>query len=169
MTFEQQLLKLRPSLIAYARRLTNGHPDDTDDLVQETLCRAWGARATFTRGTNLWGWTTSIMHNYFVGLCRRKRIVQMTTLDDAQNPIILPGVPGSQEEHMALTEALQAMERLPKPQREALRLIGIERYSYDEAAKMMGVPIGTVKSRATRGRLAIELMLSEPLEVHGHA
>ena len=143
-----QLVALLPNLRAVARSLS-GNADRADDLVQETLVKAWRNRDSYTQGTNLKAWLIAILRNSFISeLRKRKREVQDT--DGILSGQI--GVNGGQSGHVDLMDFMKALEKLPHDQREALILVGAEGLSYEEVALICGCAVGTIKSRVNRAR-----------------
>ena len=144
-----------PNLRAFAISLTGDH-HRANDLVQETLLKAWANRDRFEAGTNLKAWLFTILRNtYFSEIRKRRREVQDTDGVAAAQLVS----PAEQYGHLDLTEFRKALIELSVDQREALLLVGAEGFSYEEAAEICGCAVGTVKSRVNRarGRLA-ELM-----------
>lgn len=151
-----------PRLRRYARALT-GDAARADDLVQDTLERALGKFALWRPG-NLRAWLFSIMHNLFVNQVRAARPV------DCPGDEALPDLPvrATQADALELGDLSAALQKLPAEQREVLLLVGLEDLSYAETAKALGVPIGTVMSRLSRGRERLRALLAgaEPQELH---
>lgn len=153
-----ELLALVPNLRAFARSLA-GHADQADDLVQETLVKAWKNRSTFAAGSNLKAWLFAILRNTYLSE-RRKRKHEVSDEDGALAAQL--SVPDQQSGHMDFVDFSAAFARLPADQREALILIGAEGFSYEEAALMCGCAVGTIKSRVNRSRARLcELMRVE--------
>jgi RNA polymerase sigma-70 factor (ECF subfamily) len=155
-----------PDLRRYALALTrNGH--DAEDLVQETLARAYDRRASFRPGEALRPWMMSILHNIHLDgirsqLVRKKHEAGAGTQRDF--------VPAAQEDAAQLSDVRRAFLALPDEQREALHLVGVEGITYPEAAQVLGVPEGTVLSRVSRARQALrdrELTPARQLRVVG--
>ena len=145
---KEALLAQIPSIRAFALSLT-GNRDRADDLVQETLMKAWAAAASFQEGTSLRAWLYTIMRNNFYSEHRKRwREVQDVDGIAAAGLISLP----AQHGHLDLADFRVALARLPADQREALILIGASGFSYEEAAVICGVAIGTIKSRVNRAR-----------------
>ena len=145
---QAQLAALVPNLRAFARSLC-GAADQADDLVQETLVKAWKSRASFDMGSNLKAWLFTILRNtYLSELRKRKYEVQDHNGEMAQQLSVKDGQSG----HMDLVDFSKAFARLTAEQREALILIGAEGFSYDDAALMCGCAVGTMKSRVNRAR-----------------
>src|SRR3712207_878268 len=136
----------------YARSLTR---DETqaEDLVQDTLVRAYERRGSFRAGGNLRGWLLSILHNTFIDHRRRHlaealRLEQAAAFSDTE-------APPEQEDRVRLRQVQAAFMSLPDEQRAALHLVAIEGLSYQEAASALKVPVGTLMSRLGRARAAL--------------
>jgi RNA polymerase sigma-70 factor (ECF subfamily) len=154
--FKVQLAQVIPHLRAFGRSLS-GSRDLADDLVQETLLKAWAARKRFQAGTNMRAWTFIILRNLFLSQMRRARF--KGEWDDVTAAKIL-AAPASQDRHVELGDMQRALLHLPQPQREALILVGAGGFAYEEAAEICGCAVGTIKSRVARGRVALEALLS---------
>jgi RNA polymerase sigma-70 factor (ECF subfamily) len=130
-----------------------GDKERADDLVQETLFKAWNHFDSFQEGTNLKAWLFTILRNtYFSERRKRKREVE-----DADGSYAAQlSSPPEQQAHMDMQDFREVLARLPDDQREALILVGAAGFSYEEAANISGCPVGTIKSRVNRarGRLA---------------
>ena len=153
--FKAQLAAVIPQLRAFGRSLS-GNRDFGDDLVQETLLKAWAARDRFEAGTNLRAWTFIILRNLFLSQMRRNRF--RGEWDELVADKIL-SAPASQDKHVELADLQRALQYLPEVQREALILIGAGGFSYEEASEICGVAVGTIKSRVARGRVALEAVM----------
>ena len=154
--FKEQLASVIPHLRAFGRSLS-GSRDLADDLVQETLLKAWAARKRFQAGTNMRAWTFIILRNLFLSQMRRARF--KGEWDELTASKIL-SAPASQDRHIELSDMQRALMHLPQPQREALILVGAGGFAYEEAAEICGCAVGTIKSRVARGRVALEGLLS---------
>ncbi len=154
--FKDQLGQVIPHLRAFGRSLS-GSRDLADDLVQETLLKAWAARKRFQAGTNMRAWTFIILRNLFLSQMRRARF--KGEWDELTASKIL-AAPASQDRHIELSDMQRALMHLPQPQREALILVGAGGFAYEEAAEICGCAVGTIKSRVARGRVALEGLLS---------
>jgi RNA polymerase sigma-70 factor (ECF subfamily) len=139
-----------PRLRRFARMLAR-MPDVADDLVQETLVRAIAARHQFIAGTNLRAWLFVILRNVWNAELRRAARSPLLAAGDFPEPT----VSGGQEERQAMRDVASRFTRLPPGQREALWLVVVEGLDYAEAAAVMGVPVGTVRSRLSRAREAL--------------
>ena len=155
--FKKELSQVIPHLRAFGRSLS-GNRDLADDLVQETLLKAWAARARFQAGTNMRAWTFIILRNLFLSQMRRARF--KGEWDDITASHVL-AAPAGQEHHVELADMQRALMHLPQPQREALILVGAGGFAYEEAAEICGCAVGTIKSRVARGRVALEQLLTE--------
>jgi RNA polymerase sigma-70 factor (ECF subfamily) len=153
------LVSAIPSLRAFAVSLC-GNPDRADDLVQETLMKAWIGMDSFTEGTNLTAWLFTILRNIYYSEYRKRRR-ETSDPDGAMAARLV--APAAQPGHMDFLDFRAALQKLPLDQREALILIGASGLSYDEAAIICGCAPGTMKSRVNRARnrLAELLMLDE--------
>jgi RNA polymerase sigma factor (sigma-70 family) len=157
--FRTGLLGLIPHLRAFARGLC-GRPDLADDLVQETVMRAWVARDRYEPGTNMKAWTFTILRNYFLNEIRRSsRLTEMA--EDGEHPSLVTAA--TQEDTVHLSDLQAALHQLSDDRREALLLVGAGGFSYDEAAAVCGVPAGTIKSRVARGRAQLLTIMGEDL------
>jgi RNA polymerase sigma-70 factor, ECF subfamily len=147
------------SLRAFAVTLC-GDRERADDLVQETLFKAWNHLDSFKEGTNLKAWLFTILRNtYFSERRKRKREVEDA---DGSYAARLSSKP-EQHGHMDMKDFQEALSHLPDDQREALVLVGAAGFSYEEAAEISGCAVGTIKSRVNRARsrLAEALQLDE--------
>ena len=154
--FKVELGAVIPHLRAFGRSIS-GSRDLADDLVQETLLKAWAARLRFQAGTNMRAWTFIILRNLFLSQMRRARF--KGEWDEITASKIL-AAPASQDKHIELGDMQRALMHLPQPQREALILVGAGGFAYEEAAEICGCAVGTIKSRVARGRVALEALLS---------
>src|SRR5687767_5444420 len=154
--FKDQLAQVIPHLRAFGRSLS-GSRDLADDLVQETLLKAWAARKRFQAGTNMRAWTFIILRNLFLSQMRRARF--KGEWDELTASKIL-AAPASQDRQIELADLHRAMMHLPQPQREALILVGAGGFAYEEAAEICACAVGTIKSRVARGRVALEALLT---------
>jgi RNA polymerase sigma-70 factor, ECF subfamily len=150
------LLSVIPNLRAFAVSLC-GNLDRADDLVQETLVKAWGNIGSFVEGTNLRAWLFTILRNIYYSEYRKRR--REVADPDGTFAAKLATAP-TQSGHMDLLDFRAALQQLPSDQREALILIGASGLSYEEAAGICGSAIGTMKSRVNRARSRLAEMLS---------
>src|SRR5688572_4639680 len=154
--FAREALTYVDSLYGTALRLTR-RPADAEDLVQETFLKAFRAAAQFEPGTNLKAWLFTILHNTFRNIRRhdvRNPIdVDSETVEQAADLVGLEHTPEQLLTRATLDADLQAaLDALPDAFRQAVWLRDVEEFSYAEIARMLGVPIGTVMSRISRGR-----------------
>ena len=154
-----------PRLRRYARVLT-GEAARADDLVQDTLARAWEKRALWQAGTDLRAWLFTVMHNVFVNqraLARREARNVSLDADGEPGDVWQIAVRPSQQAHVELAEVLQQFGRLPPEQREVLVLAAVEEMKYEEIAAVLDIPVGTVMSRLSRAREKLRRIASEPI------
>ena len=151
-----------PALRAFAYSLS-GNATRADDLVQETMVKAWANFHSFQEGTNLRAWLFTILRNEFYSQMRKKgREVEDADGQIAERQAVL----GNQESHIELEELKTALTKLPDDQREAIVLVGASGMAYEEAAAICGVAVGTMKSRVSRARKKLaELLGHEQLDL----
>ncbi len=148
---ETLLIGAVPNLRAFANSLC-GDATRADDLVQDTLVKAWANLASFEKGSNLKAWLFTILRNtYFSELRKRRREVEDADGVLAERMSVLP----DQQAHMDLIDFKKAFGLLSDDQKVVLLLVGAEGFSYEEAAKITGAAVGTVKSRVNRARAAL--------------
>ncbi|WP_189424193.1 RNA polymerase sigma factor [Devosia pacifica] len=158
-SFKREMLATLPSLRAFAVSLTGRH-DKADDLVQDTIMKAWAKQSSFEMGTNIKAWLFTILRNEFYSQMRKRgREVQDTDGAFTERMSVHPSQYGS----MDLADFKKALDALPADQREAVVLIGASGFSYEEAAEICDCAIGTMKSRVSRARSR----LAEVLQVSG--
>ena len=153
--FRDGLVELIPQLRAFARTLT-GDAAQADDLAQDAMLKAWDARAAFQLGTNMKAWTFMILRNQFYS--DRRRAWRQTQLDQdaAERTLVAVDDPSAP---IALDELRLGLAMLPDEQREALVLVGAGGFAYEEAAQICNCAVGTVKSRVSRARRALQRIL----------
>lgn len=156
--FRDQLVALIPSLRTFARGLC-GWRDMADDMAQDAMLRGWAARASFTPGTNFRAWMFMILRNQFYTTIRKDK--RMTSWDPQVAERMLVEAP-AQQHAIHVADVAKALQKLPPEQREVLLLIGANGATYEEAAEVIGVAIGTIKSRLARGRKALALLIDGP-------
>jgi RNA polymerase sigma-70 factor (ECF subfamily) len=156
-TFQKELVAAIPHLRAFARSLCND-PTQADDLTQEALAKAWKARESFEAGTSIKAWTFMILRNQFYSEKRRSWRTAPLDVEMAENTLLANDDPTAP---MELLELRHALARLPDDQREALILVGAGGMAYEEAAQVCGCAVGTIKSRVSRARRALETLLTE--------
>jgi RNA polymerase sigma-70 factor (ECF subfamily) len=153
--FREGLITELPNLRAFAVSLCRS-PEQADDLVQDTLLKAWGNSDKFQPGTSLRAWLFTILRNTYYSLYRKRgREVQDNDGAYAQRL----AVSGEQESALAMADFREALGRLSEEHREALILVGASGMSYEEAAEICGVAVGTVKSRVNRARVRLAELL----------
>jgi RNA polymerase sigma-70 factor (ECF subfamily) len=163
--FEREALACIDSLYGAALRLA-ANAADAEDLVQDTYLKAFRASSQFQPGTNLKAWLFTILHNTFLNR-RRRAAKEPIALDEDEIERASAGMPGGAEtpEQLLLRDTLDAdlrsaLDALPDRFRQAVWLRDVEEFSYSEIAGMLGVPIGTVMSRISRGRRLLYERLS---------
>lgn len=153
------LISYVPVLRRYARGLVH-NKSDADDLVQDCLVRALSKMHLFEPGTNLKAWLLSIVHNIFLDGTRKAKRTRdfataVTSMDQGNGNVTRP----NQFHRIELMDISKALAALPAAQRSTLLLIALQGLSYEETAKITGVPVGTVRSRLSRGRSALTVMM----------
>lgn len=154
--FGAALSDLMPRLASYARSLAR-NSDTAQDLVQETVLKAWRHRASFEPGTNLKAWTFRILRNSFLSQVRRRGAGHAS---DTAELIDIP-VASNQESVVTLNDVRRLWSRLTPEQQRCIQLVGIEGLSYEETATIEQVPVGTIKSRVLRGRQLLRALLDQ--------
>ncbi len=158
--FEREVASCRSQLYPAALRMTR-NPSDAEDLVQETMTRAYAGLRNFTPGTNVRAWLYRILTNTFINSCRKRSREPAQTLRAEFEQILDardgPGQSARSAEAEALdkvadSEVMQALMELPEGFRAAIYLADVEGYPYRDVAEMLQIPIGTVMSRLHRGR-----------------
>lgn len=151
----KDLLATVPSLRAFAMSLS-GNADRADDLVQETLLRALANIDSFQPGSNLAAWLFTILRNLFRSEYRKRR----REVEDVEgNYAAQLKTQASQESQIEFNEFRAALNQIPQDQREALILVGAAGFSYEDAAKICGCAVGTIKSRVNRARSKLSILL----------
>lgn len=141
--FEQHIPRLR----RYARALV-GDRYAADDLVQDTLERAWNKLHLWRQGSDMRAWLFAIMHNVFVNQARSRR----QEIERNMEELPLMAVRATQGQNLELIDMERALQALPEDQREVILLVAVEQLTYEETSRALSVPIGTVMSRLSRGR-----------------
>jgi RNA polymerase sigma-70 factor (ECF subfamily) len=149
----QRLVELIPRLRRYARALV-GDRASADDLVQDTLERAWAKLHLYRRGTDLRAWLFTVMHNVHVNKVRSARPTD--PLEDEMPELAQRAAQG---DALVVRDLDRAIARLPAEQRTVLLLVTLEEMSYDQVARALGIPIGTVMSRLSRAREKLRAMM----------
>ncbi len=153
--FHDHVIAILPKLRVQALALTRNRAA-AEDLVQDAVCNALSAQATFIPGTNFNAWMHRILRNRFISNVRKRR--DTTDIDDVPQHVLATG--GSHEDRLAVKELNAAMNRLPADQREALVMVVVHGASYDELAQATGCAVGTAKSRVFRARRQLEAWLT---------
>ncbi|MGQ0544447.1 MAG: sigma-70 family RNA polymerase sigma factor [Betaproteobacteria bacterium] len=149
----QRLVDLIPRLRRYARALV-GDRASADDLVQDTLERAWAKLHLYRRGTDLRAWLFTVMHNVHVNKLRAARAT-----DPLEEEMPELAQRAAQGDALVVRDLDRAIARLPAEQRAVLLLVTLEEMSYDQVARTLGIPIGTVMSRLSRAREKLRAMM----------
>ena len=149
----ERLVELIPRLRRYARALV-GDRATADDLVQDTLERAWAKLHLYRRGTDLRAWLFTVMHNVHVN---RVRAAHPTDPLEEEMPELAQRA--SQGDALLVRDLDRAISRLPDEQRAVLLLVTLEEMSYDTVARTLEIPIGTVMSRLSRAREKLRAMM----------
>jgi len=147
-----------PRLRRYARALT-GDAFATEDLVQDTVERALSRFSWFRTGSSLDAWLLSIMHNIFISQKRHQALQPPLEPIDEQ---FTGQIRGTECDGLEIRDLDRALAQLPPEQRAVLLLISLEEFSYEETARIIGVPVGTVMSRLSRGRERLRAILAKP-------
>jgi len=174
-SWRDDVVALIPALRAFAWSLSH-NGSDADDLVQDTLIKAWTNREKFEPGTNLRAWLFTILRNtYYTNVLRRRREVRD---EQGEYASTLKAAP-TQDWSVAMRALQTALQQLPDEHREALILVGAAGLSYEEAAEICGCALGTIKSRVNRARArllkimdatnATDVMALETMSMGGRA
>ncbi len=153
---QAELVTYLPNMRAFAITLC-GDVDFADDLVQETLLKAWKHLDTFTEGTNLRAWLFTILRNTFLSELRRRR--DEVSLDAESSHILALGVAPEQDSRVKGRDMQRALAALNADQRTAIVLVGAAGFTYEEAAEICGCAVGTIKSRVNRARVRLMELL----------
>lgn len=162
---KEEIVDHLPALRAFAMSLTRNSAT-ADDMVQDTVEKAWRNIEKFTPGTNLRAWLFTILRNSYYSNRRKAR----REVADPEGVFVgQMSVKPAHDGHLQLEEFRKAFALLPDEQREALILVGASGFSYEDAAEMCGCAVGTIKSRASRGRDKLAELMGldddEPLEM----
>lgn len=156
-TFRDEFLATLPALRGFARTFEK-NAARADDLVQETVVKAWASRERFQEGSNMKAWLFTILRNAYISQFRKAK----REVEDADGALTASlSEKGAQEGHMEFLDLRDALAELPADQREAVIMVGAAGLSYDEAAEIAGVASGTMKSRVSRGRARLSELMSE--------
>jgi RNA polymerase sigma-70 factor (ECF subfamily) len=153
MSDAQSLIELIPRLRRYARALV-GDRATADDLVQDTLERAWSKLHLYRQGTDLRAWLFTVMHNVHVN-----RVRALRPTDPLEDEMPELAQRATQGDSLVVRDLERGIAALPLAQREVLLLVALEDLSYEETARALGIPIGTVMSRLARAREKLRLLL----------
>jgi RNA polymerase sigma-70 factor (ECF subfamily) len=154
--FCQKVEAIIPKLRRYARALTRNETA-ADDLVQDCLVRALGKQDLFKDGTDLRAWLFTILHNQYVNQVRRaaREGAAISVSEDEPSLARAP----DQGQRLELRDLDRGLARLPEEQRAVILLVGLEGMRYEAVAEIIGVPVGTVRSRLSRGREALRRLM----------
>jgi RNA polymerase sigma-70 factor (ECF subfamily) len=177
--FERDALPYRGELYGAALRMTRNRAD-AEDLVQDTLIRAYAAFARFEPGTNLRAWLYRILTNGFLSSCRQQRRAALRMYGSEPDDWQLARSTGAAPAGLMSAEAevleripdprlARALRELPEEQRLVMYLAGVEGYAYREIAAIMGTPTGTVMSRLHRARRRLRARLQESRASRSHS
>lgn len=144
-----------PRLRRYARALVR-HPEDADDLVQETLERAWAKGSHWPQILDMRAWLFALMHNLYVDRVRRPQVETVDWDDEATGRL---ATPPTHDANLHLMDLEAALAQLPADQKEVVLLVALEEMSYSEVAATLDIPIGTVMSRLSRGRERLRVLM----------
>ncbi len=161
-SFRDAMIALIPTLRIQAATRVRSR-SEADDLVQETLTRAWCYRGSFQEGSNLKAWLCKIMQNCFYHDLSRQRD---TVADVEGRWAAMLSVAPSQEWRLQYNDMLSALDHLPPDARAALVLIGASGCSYEEAAELANCPVGTLKSRVNRAREKLASLIDNGVDIH---
>jgi RNA polymerase sigma-70 factor, ECF subfamily len=157
--FNRLLEEQIPRLLRYARALTR-NTERADDLVQDTLVRALAKQHLWQAGTNLRAWLFTLMHNQNVNNVRYGiREGQNIDVEEMSNVLAATTDPTASRQ---LYELNRALSQLAQEQRQAILLVGLEEFSYEETAAILNIPVGTVRSRLSRGRDQLRRLMDMP-------
>ena len=170
--FAEEALPHLEAVHRFALRLTAGSEDEAGDLVQETFLRAYRAWEGFQRGTNARAWLFTICRNVFLRAQEKKGrqpevVADVDPASESLAAAVAAGEVLAADPERAFFDSfvdedvLRKLDALPAPYREAVALVDLEGFSYGEAGEMLGLPVGTVKSRLFRGRRLLQQSLYE--------
>ena len=157
----QQLTQEMPRLEKFALRLAR-NKSDADDLVQSTLLRAIEKKHLFQDNTDLFKWTSKMMYNLFVSGYRRK--VKFETQYDPENYLEKQSIAAPQDKQVEFLKVKEVMSSLSAEHREVLVMICIQGMRYQDVAEMLDVPVGTVRSRLSRAREQLQVLMDTPVK-----
>ncbi|MEM7689313.1 MAG: sigma-70 family RNA polymerase sigma factor [Pseudomonadota bacterium] len=153
--FKERLVETMPHLRAFARSLARDHAT-ADGIVQDTLLKAWAARDSYIPTKPMQAWTFVILRNTFYSRFRRQKFTGEYSEETAEQ---LLTVDPAQEDPLHVADLHDALMELTESQREAIILVGAGGFSYQEAADIVGCAEGTIKSRVSRAREGLVVIL----------
>ncbi len=153
--FHHGIIECLPHLSGFAHLLARNHAL-AEDLVQETVLRALTYRDQFKPGTNLRGWLLIILRNRYFNEVRKNNRKHSMPVETFTNE---PAVSGGQDENLQLRDFKRHFQKLPETQKEALLLVGVNGFSYEEAAHIASCAVGTMKSRVCRARMHLQTVM----------
>jgi RNA polymerase sigma-70 factor (ECF subfamily) len=156
----EALVQWIPRLRRYARALT-GDAAAADDLVQDTLARAMEKFSLWKQDSDLRAWLFTIMHNVFVNQVRSRERQTMQAIDQAE----LEAFADRPQMDGVIQDLAQCLQQVSFEQREVLLLVGLEEMSYEDVAEALGIPVGTVMSRLSRGRQRLLQLMNGTLPI----
>jgi RNA polymerase sigma-70 factor (ECF subfamily) len=154
-SFENQLMTCMPALRRYALALTRS-PEDSQDLVHDLVALAIQKQHLWRPGSNLRAWLFTLQHNIFINQRRRSAGRTSTPIEEET---LTFSVEADQEEKVSLMQTEAALQAIPAPQRIVVILVFVRGFSYAEAAQILNIPLGTVRSRLARAREHLRHML----------
>ena len=161
MSLAKQMIAMRPNLFVFALGLCKRNAQ-AEDLVQETYLKAWANRGSFQKDTNLRAWLFMILRNTYFSQRRKHR---RETEDVDGREAMRMTTPANQYDSVRINELSWAWLTLSIEHQEAVMLVCVEGVSYEDAGEMLGIAMGTVKSRVNRARIALSELLGEELFV----
>ena len=164
-SFATRTMQYIPRLRRYARALT-GDASAADDLVQDALERALLKQSLWREGTDLRAWLFTVMHNIFINQVRSAAANRLVPIDDVAADAFTDAHPLQAPDRLEIRDLDVALQALPEEQRAVVLLVGLEQMTYEEAARVLEVPIGTFMSRLSRGRERLRRLLQGVAEPH---
>lgn len=157
---DNEMTQEMDGLFKFAMRLTKNSAD-AEDLLQSTILRAYEKKHLFNEGSSVFKWCSKIMYNLFVSNYRRK--VKFETQYDPEAYLERESVEATQDDQMLLKQIGDAMKKLSSEHSEILVMICVQGMQYQEAAEALNIPVGTVRSRLSRARSQLEILMDTPL------